>query len=491
VEDVRVGSEEERYLRALSLLGDIDGLNWSVRPAVTRRELVALTALPGPWAIDTAVRRLGVRGVDLDVSANSDRPSWWPDGPAWSGRGVSARAVPTFAADAGAFEVRVAPMFWWAENRAFPLVPTTGPYPWSDAATPITVDLPQRFGRGPLARLDPGESSVALRWGKARFALTSAAARIGPGGDHVLVLQSDHGGIPRVEFGIPEGVRTPIGTFGAQLGWGRSAHTAWAPARTTGALYSSYSVFTWRPALVRDRLEFGLMRLIHRDWAGLSARDLLVPFGSVHYAKWAGGQRAADNQIASFFTKLRVPEAGLEFFGEFGRNDRSRDLRELLVEPEHNAVWLLGAQRAWRDRHDRLWALNVTGVGGYISPIDPFRGQAFFYEHSPLFQGHTLRGQLLGTSLLQREGGLEMRLDRYDTTGRLGLVLGTRALPNDLAVTVDAADIRQEWTAAIEWSRRGARRAWRGRLGVAADLGYSGDRDAWSVHAALGTSWRR
>lgn len=496
--DVRVGSEGERYLRALSLLAprtDDGPVSWMVRPAAGERALRALAGIPGPWAIGRPeADGLRLVGADAIATFNSGLPSYEPDGPAWSGRGANLRLSATGGFARGRLRARLAPMAWVAQNAAFDLVPTTGPFPYSDPATPLTVDLPQRFGDGALARVDAGESELEYGWAEARVALTSAAAQLGPGTDHALLLQGNAGGIPRLEVGTTDGIDTRLGRLGMQLGWGRTPHTAWAPDRRTGALFTSFLMLTWRPAFAEE-LEVGFTRLNHRDWERITLRELLVPFGSVYAADWVGGSydTSEDNQLASLFMRFRVPGAGLEFFAEYGKNDRSRDWRDQLLELDHNAAWLGGLQKAWRAGRDdaELWAMNLTIVSGAIAPIARVRGQAYFYEHEPLRQGHTLRGQLLGTPLLQREGGAEVRVDRWDAKGRTGVALRTRALPNELAEAVAPELVRQEWSLAVDATRFTATGAWTARLGALADLGHSPVAgDAYSVQLGLGWSRR-
>ncbi len=505
-EDVRVASEQERYLRALSVLApatrgedgrSVDGdrvwrESWSIRPLPAERMLRALAGLEGPWVLDTS-RADGLRlyGAAADVSFNSGLPSYTADGPAWSGRGANIRASGTLLYSRGRLHVRVAPTFWAAQNSAFDLVPTTGDFPWSDATLPDNIDLPQRFGDASTARVDPGESTIALRFKYARLALTSAAAHLGPATDHSLIMQGNAGGFPRLVLGTPGGLRTRAGTFAAQVAWGRTAQTAWAPDRHTGSRFTSYLMGTWRPSFA-ERVEIGMVRLLHRDWEHITARELFVPFGSVYSAVGGSYVTHNDNQMASAFVNLRVPEAGLEFFGEFGKNDRSRDWRDQIQELDHNSAWLAGVQKVWRGDDKKLWALNVTAVSGSIAPIIRFRPQAYFYEHGSITQGHTLRGQLLGTPLLQREGGAELRLDRYDTRGRLGLILRTRSLPNQRGEFVAPENVRQEWMAMLEMMRWTAGGWWSARVGGVADLGYSPiSGDAFSLHVGVGLGRRQ
>ncbi len=466
----RIGGERDRYARALELVASREG-PWS-------RAAMEEGSADG-W------RRLG---ATLGANMNSGLPSMLSDGPAWSGRGANARASAGVAFRRGRFDVRIEPEAWVAQNAAFALAPTTGPFPWSDPAVPISIDLPQRHGDGTLARIDAGESSASFAWRHARLALTSRSMRFGPGTDHAIVLQPGASGIPRLELATTDGIRTVIGTFDGIVGWGRTPQTAWAPERRTGARYTSFIGGRWRPPVLDGRLEFGMIRLTHRDWEAMGARELLVPFGSVYEAAGGDYDTELDNQLASLSMSLRVPTAGLRLFVEYGKNDRSSSWRDQLAELDHNAALMLGVQRAWGDA-SRLWSLNLTTVNGMIGPISRFRDQAFFYEHTLVTSGHTMRGQLLGTPLLQREGGAELRLDRYDARGRLGLLVRTRALPNEKAEFVAEHLLRQEWMVMLEAMRLTSSGSITARVGGTADLGHTPNGgDAYSVHVGFAFS---
>lgn len=493
VDDVRVGTDEERYLRALAITRPADPLYWAARPLHGPELLAALVAERGPWVLDTAHRTLSMRGASVDLALNSDRPSARGDGGAWSGRGANARVSGSVEWRRGAFSARAAPLLWWAQNASYALLPTFTGAPFVDPLRPLTIDLPQRFGDGPLARLDPGESFVSWQGPWVRASVTTAAARLGPGVEHALLMQGDNGGYPRAEVATSRWLPTPVGALQGAISWGRTAQSSWAPEARSGAQNTSHIMATWRPPLT-DRLEIGMLRVTHVDWKGLQLRDLLIPMGSLYETAWAGGEDLADNQLASFFGRLRVPEAGLEFFGEYAKNDRAPSLRGYVLETDHAAAWLLGLQRVWRDDAERLWSLNATLVDGAISPVTEWTFQSTFFDHFPLAQGHTLRGRLLGSSLLEREGGAELRIDRYDPRGRVGFIVGTRTLTNQYAAAVDPALQRQEYSAMLEVTRWSTRHAgvWRTRVGAVADLGYSPvTGDAYTLHVGVGYSQRR
>lgn len=470
------------------------------------RRLMGVADAASPWGLHDAPAlavpsalpvglRVSLLPALAEFGVNSGLPySDRSDGPAWAGRGSFGRFSGGLRADYGPLRVRLAPVLWWSQNADVAAIPTTISMPrseFSDPMRPTGIDLPQRFGDAALARVEPGESFVRLEVRGLQAQFTTAARMIGPAREHSLLLQGEAGGFPRVELGtVAEGLQTRIGRIGGVLGSGQLAQSSEAPTSRSTRRHGSFIDLWWSP-LPGDRLRIGAARFYHRDWQGWRAQDFLVPFGSLFFDEqtFAGGD--PDNQLASLYARLRLPSAGLELFGEFGKNDRSLDERDLLLEADHNAAWLLGFTRAWTDAEGQLWAVTGTAVSGRVSEIYTFRPQATFYEHSPIRQGHTQRGQLLGTPLLQATGGVELRIDRYDAAGRRALILGSRSLPHRRPVPLTENELRTEWSVMGEWLRERGAGAWYARGGLLADIGR--DRaggDAMSLHLALGYLWR-
>ena len=231
--------------------------------------------------------------------------------------------------------------------------------------------------------------------------------------------------------------------------YGRLSQSNWAPASNNATRLGGGLVATWQPP--STPITIGLARFYHRDWpAHWTKADYTLPFGAFFSRPQTTTTRAtnSDNQLASVFFSARATSIGLEVFGEFGKNDRNKDVRDLTVEPENNSAWLLGFIKVFglNESDPDLWTFRATVADGRIDALQTIgRGQSIFYDHSTITQGHTEAGQLLGTPLIARSGGADFAIDRFTRGGRLGIELMERQMPPDGKVGMPADQLRSQW----------------------------------------------
>src|SRR5207253_1639128 len=91
-----------------------------------------------------------------------------------------------------------------------------------------------------------------------------------------------------------------------------------------------------------------------------------------------------------------VPKARLEVYGEFAREDNSYDFRDVLMEPDHISGYTLGLQRAYPRADKRVLVVRGEILNARITSIQLLRAQTPLYVHTPVDQGLTQRGQVLG-----------------------------------------------------------------------------------------------
>jgi hypothetical protein len=477
-----VGSEMEIYTRALALRGVLGGEPWSIRPfapSVTRTW--SATALDHPWASHLATSRDTSRSFVLlrpSISSSYNSGFAWGmnDGPVWQGRGANAWVTAGFMFHSGPLSIRAEPLMQYAENRAFTLEPTPATASqFADDLRPFSIDQPQRFGAGSTRIVSPGQSFVRLDMHGVAVGLSTEDMFWGPGIRNAILFDANAGGFPHAFLGTTHVVQTPIGGFSGQLVYGRLSESSWAPPSSSTARLGAGVIAVLTPT---PTIEIGVARFYHREWTGgFGAREIASPFGSF----FNNTQTAAtpDNQLLSIFASVRVPSSGFEVFGEFGKNDRNSSLRDALSEPEHNSAWMVGFFDVIGPStlSDGFWTVRVEAGDGRVSAIQQIgRGQSTFYDHTFLTQGHTQDGQLLGSPLIDRSGGVDASLDRWTRLGRMGLSIFERQMPMDLDVGMPANQLRSQWDTGVNATR------FVGRLDITAAIGR-----VWDLNRFPGT----
>jgi hypothetical protein len=127
-----------------------------------------------------------------------------------------------------------------------------------------------------------------------------------------------------------------------------------------------------------------------------------------------------DNQLASLFARWAFRESGLEVYGEYGREDNSYDLRDFVQEPDHQRAYSLGLAKVFGKRSSQFDVLRVEAMNFQLPSLATTgRGEGSIYVHSPIRQGHTNRGQLLGADIgVAAAAASTVRWDHYSSGGR-------------------------------------------------------------------------
>jgi hypothetical protein len=480
-----VGSEWEVYARALADRGLLATEPWSVRPFAPQ----VLRGWAGANRADTSSAFVILR-PSVSTSSNSGFAWGMQDGPVWQGRGINVWGTAGLAFHIGPLSARIEPLAEYGQNRAFKLSPVKdeSPSPFVDDLRPTTIDEPQRFGNSSFHIVDPGQSFVRLDG----FGLTTGFSTEdifwGPGVRQALLFDANAAGFPHIFVGTSHGISTPVGRFHAQLIYGRLEQSDFAPPSASNSRFGSGGIAVWMPP--SQPIEIGVARFYHRQWPSkFTSRDFFVPFGSLVRNPDAERAGIPENQLLSAFATIRVPSSGFEIFGEFGKNDRNADLRDALAEPEHNSAWMLGAFKVvgTPGTNAAFWTLRAEIGNGRVSELqDIGREQSTFYDHTALTQGHTQYGQLLGSPLIDRSGGVDFSLDRWTSRGRLGLAILERQMPHDLEVGLPADQLRTQWDVGITGFRTFGKSDVTFAIGHVWDLDRFPNTDVGNTYVRLG-----
>jgi hypothetical protein len=421
--DFSAGSEMEDYLRVMQIAGKVPMYPWSIR-GFSRREITRLATADstGPWKLrerfSSAPLTLGP--IRLGAIFNSAFPYGANDGPVWAGRGLTGVASGGIAGAVGPISLAIDPLAFRANNTAFELLPNalTGRQifnhggPFADR-----VDYPQRFGDAPYSRVDPGNSLIRIDSRVLTVGISTANEWIGPATEYPFLLGNNAPGFPHIFAGTGEPLNIWIARIHARLMWGKLYQSDYSPV--TGPAQFSFDTAAGRvinggttrlmtsgELVVLPRglpgLELGVGRFFHvpntsdEPNGAFWKKPFKVLFLKNEIAQ--GDIGGFDNQLASLFFRWVFPRSGLEVFGERGFEDQLYDLRDLILDPDHEREYMLGMQKILTTSGSSIDVLRMELVNYQEPGLARDRVEGGIYVHSTLRQGHTNRGQLLGAS---------------------------------------------------------------------------------------------
>jgi hypothetical protein len=214
-----------------------------------------------------------------------------------------------------------------------------------------------------------------------------------------------------------------IGKIHGRLFWGRLSQSDYSPMRDV----QPHRFATGLVGVLVPRglpgLEIGGGRFFHILWSDnvLSHSNLTRTLSGILKSSGATARNPTgsdpDNQLASAFFRWVFPKNGFEVYGEYAREDHNQNMRDLLSEPDQNSGYMLGMQRAWTRSAGRR-VVRAEVLNTRIPGLTLAREQTQFYVHTPVAQGHTSQGQVLGSIGGFGGGASALGFDNYSSGGR-------------------------------------------------------------------------
>jgi hypothetical protein len=439
------------------------------------------------WAGDTT-RTPGVRGLlpQIQLMNNSQIPYSRNDGGLWGGRGMNVRLAGGLAARIGMVRIVFAPEVNTSQNDSFPpraenLVPSPPippdrskfAYPWY-ANGPYSLDMPLRFGNQAQNALRLGQSSVFADFGPVWFGFATENEWWGPGIDNALVMSNNAPGFPHLQLRSGHPLATPIGEVEFRWMVGSLSQSDFFDTTTTNNKRSiSAATVALRTRWVPD-LSIGLTRSVigtSTGWGEIPFRWLEVFHNTGHPNDGApydstlspGGR----DQIYSLFFRWVLPASGAEVYGEWGRLDFPRNLRDLLVQPNRGQAYTLGLQwtrQAFTPNGLFQFRFENTSLEQSLALRNKFAG--VWYTSRRVIQGFTNGGQVLGAAVGPGSSGQTLNLAYHAPHGFFGLDFGRTRYNEDVH---QASPMRYDY---LRWCSHD----------VALEWGFHG-----GVHGPLGT----
>jgi len=375
---------------------------------------------------------IGLLPITLQNTMNSRFPMGENNEAAWYGRGMNSEISGGFFLKSDFFTITFQPHFIYQENLDFltPRFVLNEPENGIIGTESFTyqIDYPFRFGAEPFSTFDLGYSSIRLHASYFEIGLASEPQWWGSAIRYPLMMSNNAPGFNHLFLGTREPVQIPkIGKVHIKWIMGYANESGYFNGVGQGERRFLNGVnISFNPNLLSN-LTFGLNRMYHIfDTDGFRFQNVITlfdPFQRVSLVARQGADdvRQARNQIASVYFQLKLPAANGEIYGEFFREDHSYDLRDLFVQPNHNSAYSFGFRKlSYLPRFDFVIA-NLEFTNLTISQLQQVRPQGNFYTHTPIGQGHTNRGQLLGAAIGPGSNSQFFSLDFYKKNLTVGL----------------------------------------------------------------------
>lgn len=434
-EAITVGSELDAYLRLLELTGTVSGTPLVFRSFTPSYTLASDT---GHWwsgrypLTHPAVRGITVRplAAEMRLVYNSKYPHDVNDGALWAGKGGSAALSAGVQVKWGPVTGTLYPTVYASQNDDFPLAPVSfGNRPSFAYAWHQNIDWPQRFGAETVKEYDWGQSGIRVDLSGFTAGFSTENMWWGPTVRNPIIMGNSAAGFPHIDLGTGRPVWIGIGHIEARAIWGELRESDYFDTDPDNdRRYITGLTFGYRPSFLPG-LTIGGTRVLYQRWPddGLGAGEIFDFFGEffnegVEPLPGGGVGNDPTDQLLSVVARWVLPDAGIDVYLEWARNDFSGNLRDFLLEPDHSRGFTVGFQKTLAS-HNGVFRLRSEFTTLGLSATAQIRANPTFYVHSVVHQGYTQRGQLLGAGIGPGANSQVLGVDRYSAAGRWGVSL--------------------------------------------------------------------
>jgi hypothetical protein len=409
------------YYRRSQLLGKVDSnLSFTIRPITIGESDISDVYDPEHDIQRSASNNSNLFFKILPLSwqqqFNTDHPYGWNDEAMIPARGYQTIVSGGFYFKAGHLSVQLRPEFVYAANTNF-----TG-FASGHNDTDLKnyygfnngIDLPERFGNKAYSKAFWGQSNIMLTFGNVAFGLSNESIWWGPGINNALILSDNAPGFKHATFNTVKPLNTFLGSFEGQVIAARLDGSDYSPLLTT-KLSTGTSVYTpkkkdWRyytgfninyhPKFISG-FTLGLTRVFDAYHSDVKGFNGYVPFFT-RYSKLSksGTDDFPRNQLTSLYARWLFTKAQAEIYLEYGFNDNSNNLTDLIQSPEHSRAYIAGVRKMIAlnnpDAHILVGA-EVTQMSQSIDRI--VRSAGSWYTHSQVRAGETNLGQVIGAGV--------------------------------------------------------------------------------------------
>lgn len=351
--------------------------------------------------------------ISFTQQYNSHHPYGWNDGSMIPARGYQVLLSAGFFAKKGHFSLQLQPEFVWAENKDFPTFyheqydPIWGSYYlWLNR-----IDNPEKFGDKRYQKIFPGQSSLRYNSGNLSMGISTESLWWGPGRRNSLIMSNNAPGFLHLTLNTLKPIQTKIGSFEGQLILGKLDNSTIFPPDTNRVnngiflyqpktdkwRYMTGLVMTWQPKWVKG-LFLGFAKAsyqYHTDVSGLA--DILPLEGLIVSGSEKQNKKAS---LGSIFMRYNLPGENAELYVEYGRNDRSASIVNLLTDKNYPAGYIVGLRKVSNlSAHNSRIEFAAEFTQLQVTDNSLIQQAKSWYTSGYVRQGFTNDGQVIGSGL--------------------------------------------------------------------------------------------
>ena len=259
-----------------------------------------------------------------------------------------------------------------------------------------------------LNKLILGQSSLRMDLGPISIGGGSNNLWLGPGYYSSLIMSNNAEGFGHVELTTNRPLKTPIGNFelmlmGASLtkntNQGFENKNLFNEKINSGTRYINVLNLTYTPSIFKN-LYLGFNRVFHtytpRDATNFR-KDYLLVLNSLFRNQYRDDNSPID-QLLSVYSKYIFPKNNAEIYFEYGLNDGSSNLRELLTDLSHSSASILGVRKIEKINSKNFITITAEATRMSQTPSYLLRNAGNWYEHGKILEGYTNENQILGAA---------------------------------------------------------------------------------------------
>lgn len=351
--------------------------------------------------------------VSITTQLNSRHPWGWNDAAMIPARGFQTAVSAGFSFSSKYLSIQLKPEVVYAANTDFKGFADDQPDPyWTQYYRWLnSSDIPEKFGNSSYTKLFPGQSSIRFNIGNISAGVSTENLWWGPGSANALVLGNNAPGFLHGTINTIKPFETNIGTFEAQLIGGKltgsgilppgrnrynsSNQLLYRPKREEDRYIAGFTL-TWGPKWVKG-LFLGFAKASYQYTSDISGVGDILPLEGI--VKTSSEKNNLKASLGSLFARYVMPAEKAELYIEYGRNDKSPNIVNLIADNGYPRAYVAGFRKLFTLRNNSQLEFLAEFTQLQLPTASLVFSGRSWYTDSSVRHGYTNQGQVLGAGI--------------------------------------------------------------------------------------------